>query len=169
MITLVEKEEATVIEAEVKKRRQRLGGQTLSARDTQKAVEAERMITSRLPSLYTAVLNDPDASEKEELRREMETRLLVHWRTLLAALPSSFDPTSLDLTAVPKRKEVLAAEMLEKERVRKETEALAKGMVLIKVRQESAWNVVLEWGDRYGEWEEIDWLQLNEYLNLFPE
>ncbi len=96
-------------------------------------------------------------------------RLLIHLRTLLAALPSSLDPTSLDLTAVPKRKDVLLAEEEDKKQARDEAEELARGMVLIRVAQESAWSVVLEWGDMYAEWTSINWIELNDFASLFPE
>lgn len=141
----------------------------MSASETRKAVESEKMKQSRLVQLYQSILNDPDASGQEELRRDIENRLLVHLRTLLAALPSSFDPTDLNLAAVPKPKDVLAVEEEEKRRARDEVEELARGMVLIRVQQESAWDVVIEWGDRFGEWESMDWIELNDFASLFTE
>lgn len=169
VVSIIEKEECQAIEAEIKKRRQRLGGQTMSANETKKAVESEKMKGSRLVGLYQSILNDPDASGQEALRRDIENRLLIHLRTLLAALPSSLDPTSLDLTAVPKRKDVLLAEEEDKKQARDEAEELARGMVLIRVAQESAWSVVLEWGDMYAEWTSINWIELNDFASLFPE
>ena len=169
VVSLVEAEESNLIETEIKKRRQRLGGQTLSAVETRKLVEGEYLARSQLVGLYQAVLDDPDASEKEELRREVEHKLLVHLRTLLAALPSSLDPPTLNLAAVSKRKEVLQSEESEKARVRTEVENLAKGLVVIRSREEGAWHVVLEWTDRYAEWERIDWRELATFVELFPE
>lgn len=124
---------------------------------------------SRLPSLYRAVMDDPDASGDEELRRQVERKLLMHLRTLLRALPSSFDETSLDLRKGEKKKEVKEEEDRLKAAVRSDVEELAKGMVLIGVADESAWCVVLEWKDRYGEWEKVDWRELERYSALLPE
>ena len=169
IVALVEAEESTLIETEIKKRRQRLGGQTLSAVETRKLIEGEYLARSQLVALYQAVMDDPDASEQEELRRAVEHKLLVHLRTLLAALPSSFDPPTLNLAAVFKRKEVLQAEELEKNRVRAEVENLAKGLVVIRSPEEGAWHVIIEWTDRYAEWERIDWRELETYTEIFPK
>lgn len=169
VVSLAEAEESQLIESEIKKRRQRLGGTTLSAAETRRAVEGEFMKGSRLPGLYRAVLEDPDASDREELRRDVERKLLVHLRTLLRALPSTFDETSLDLKKIEKRKEVKEEDERLKGSVRWEVEQLAKGMVLIGVEEESAWLVAMEWTDRYGRWEDVDWRELERYWTLFPE
>lgn len=168
VIQLVESEERTAIENEVKKRRQRLGGPTLSAAATRLQVEGQVMRTSMLPQLYRQVLDDPDASGQDDLRRDMEKRLLVHLRTLLRALPSSFDAKDVDLKRVEKRVEVKREEEIEKGRVRKEVEELASGMVLIGIPEEVAWMVELEWSDRPGVWDDIDWRELSRYAALFP-
>lgn len=169
VIQLVESEERTTIENEVKKRRQRLGGPTLSAAATRLQVEGEVMRMSLLPQLYRQVLEDPDASGQDDLRRDMERRLLVHLRTLLGALPSSFDVKDVDLKRVEKRVEVQREEEGEKGRVRHEVEELASGMVLIGIPEESAWRVRLEWSDQGGVWDEMDWRELSRYAALFPQ
>lgn len=141
----------------------------MSASETRKAVEAEKMKESQLVPLYESILNDPDASERDDLRRDIEARVLLHWRTLLAALPSSFDLPSLNLSAIAKRKDQLLLEERDKKAAREAAEDLARGMVLIGVQHESAWNIVLEWSDRYAEWEKMDWIELDAYTKLFPE
>lgn len=144
---------------------------TLSASETRRAVSSELMKESRLPMLYRAILEDPDASSQEELRREIEKHLLTHMRTFLSSLSSSFDETSLDLKALPKTATILTEEEAWKARSRGEVEELAGGMVLIGVGEESAWEVKMEWGDGYcGEkTEEWDWNELGKYKELFPE
>lgn len=127
------------------------------------------MRSSRLPSLYRSVLDEPDASGDEELRRGIEKKLLIHLRTLLRALPSSFDETSLDLRKGEKKKEVKDEEDRLKAQVRGDVEELARGMVIVGVPEGSAWGVALEWQDRYGEWEKVDWRELERYSALFPE
>lgn len=169
LVSLAEAEESQLIEAEIKKRRQRLGGQTLSASETRRAVEGEFMRSSRLPNLYRAVLDEPDASADEELRRGVERKLLLHLRTLLNALPSSYDETSLDLRKGEKKQEVREEEDRLKALVRGDVEELARGMVLIGVPDESAWIVGIEWKDRYGDWSKVDWRELERYSTLFPE
>lgn len=170
VVSLTEAESNQLIEAEIKKRRQRLGGQTLSAADTRRAVEGEFLRDSRLPDLYRAVLEEPDASEQEELRRETERKLLNHLRTLLRALPSSFDAaTSIAMNKVEKRKEVKDEEERLKGATRSKVEELASGMVLIGIAEERAWEVVLDWQDRYGAWDSVNWRELERYWDLFPE
>lgn len=161
--------ETNALEGEVSKRRQRLGGQTLSAAETRRAVQREQMVSSRLPALYRAVLNDPDAGSREELRRETERKLLEHLRTLLASLPSEYDLLTVDLKKVAKRKEDVEREREAKARVRDEVEDLAKGMVIVGVQDEAAWRVVIEWSDRNGELDRLDWSVLGRYVELFPE
>lgn len=151
------------------KRRQRLGGTTLSAAETRRRVDSDLLPSSALPGLYRAVLEDPDAGNDEELRRGTERKLLEHLGTLLGALPSGFDGTNLDLKAVEKRKEVKEEEERVKGEVRREVEELAEGMVLIGVPEERAWRVALDWRDRYGRWEEVDWREVGRYCELFPE
>ncbi|SGY22813.1 BQ5605_C019g08861 [Microbotryum silenes-dioicae] len=179
LLSLTEAQETNLIESEIKKRRQRLGGPSLSASETRKLVEREYMLSSKLPDLYKVILEDPDASEREELRRQVEGKLLRHWQTLLFALPSSFDEASLDLsisklgeTGKGKVSDVAGRKEEDdrvKNSVRWEIEQLTKGMVLIEVEDELAWKVQLDWGDRFGNWEEIDWRLLNKFKDKFPD
>ena len=53
--------------------------------------------------------------------------------------------------------------------MRMEVEELARGMVVVRAREEKAWQVEMEWSDRYATQEDIDWRQLEHYETLFPE
>ena len=142
----------------------------MSAAETRRRVEAEFMPASGLPPLYRAILDDPDAGSDEELRRATEKKLLVHLGTLLKSLPSSFDArTSVDLKAVEKRKDVKDREEIDKARVRDEVEELARGMVVVGVAEEDAWRAVMDWRDRYGRWDAVDWRELERYCDTFPQ
>lgn len=166
MITTIE---TSALESEVSKRRQRLGGQTLSAAETRRRVQAEQLVHSRLPAIYRAILDDPDAGGQEELRRDVEGKLFGQSRVLLASLPSEFDLAVVDLKKAAKTKEQVAAEAELKGRVRAEVEDLARGMVIVGVQDEGAWRVVLEWSDRNYSPNSLDWSTLGRYTELFPE
>ena len=75
----------------------------------------------------------------------------------------------MDLKKVEKRKEVKDEEEREKTRIRNEVEELAGGMVLLGIPEEMAWSAVLEWSDRGGTWERMDWRELGRYWEIFPE
>ena len=90
MIALVEGDERRRIEAEVKRRLTRLTGAPLSAEATTKAVSREVMATSRLPALYEAALEHPQASDSA--RRDAEAKLLDRLVSHLTAIPSPFAP-----------------------------------------------------------------------------
>ncbi len=166
MVTTIE---TNALESEVSKRRQRLGGQTLSAAETRRRVQAEQLVHSRLPALYRAILNDPDAGSQEELRRDVEKKLFEHLRTLLTSLPSEFDLATVDLKKQPKTKDQVQAEAGIKGQVRAEVEDLARGMVIVGVQDEAAWRVVLEWADRDPDLTSLDWPTLGRYIELFKE
>jgi len=160
--------ETNQFDSEVSKRRQRLGGQTLSAAETRRQVQAEQLVNSRLPSIYRAILNDPDAGSQEELRRDVEKKLFEHLRTLLASLPSEFDLATVDLKKAAKTKDQVEAERHVKAQVRSEVENLAKGMVIVGVAEEAAWRVELEWSDVNAKVDSLDWPSLGRYIDLFP-
>lgn len=104
MINLISDLETSALENEIKKRRQRLGGPSLTAEETRRQVQAEQLPNSKLPDLWRAVLNDGDAADNEGLRRDIEKKLLAQLRTTLSSLPSSFDPPTVDLTTKAKPK-----------------------------------------------------------------
>lgn len=146
-----------------------MNGPGLTTIEIRKQVESEWMRESRIPSLLRAILDDPDAGSQEELRRETERKLLNHRRTYLRSLPSSWDPTDLNLKKVEKRLEVKEEDEERKGKVRKEVEELASGMVLIGIVEESAWQLVLEWSDDYADWDTMNWRELERYSEFFPE
>lgn len=146
-----------------------MNGPGLTTIEIRKQVESEWMRESRIPNLLKAILDDPDAGNQEELRRETERKLSNHRRTYLKSLPSRWDPTDLNLKKVEKRSEVKEEDEERKGKVRKEVEELAGGMVLIGVVEESAWQVVLEWSDDYADWDKMSWRELDRYCELFPE
>ncbi|KAK4701573.1 superkiller protein 3, partial [Phenoliferia sp. Uapishka_3] len=170
LTSLTESFESSSLTSELNRRRQRLGGTTLSAAETRRRLEAEMMPSSGLPGLYKAILEDPDAGSDEELRRNTERKLLGHLGKVLKALPSSFDERSeVDLKKVEKRKEVMEEEERDKERVRGEVEELARGMVVVGVKEEEAWRITMDWRDSFGTWESVDWRELERYCEIFPE
>ncbi|KAK4048297.1 Superkiller protein 3 [Microbotryomycetes sp. JL201] len=170
LASLIESQELDVIESETKKRRQRLGGPTLSATETRRQVESEQMRSSQLPLIYKTILEEPDASHDDELRRRFEKKLLVHFRTLLRASPSSFDEQKIDLSGTSTRAGDDSKKREQdtfKDSVRGRVEELAKGMVLIGVPEQSAWQVVIEWQDSFAE--SVDWRLLDRYAEVFPD
>ncbi|GAA5901083.1 hypothetical protein JCM6882_006112 [Rhodosporidiobolus microsporus] len=177
LISLTSSLETAALEAEIKKRRQRLGGPALTAEETRRQVQAEQLPSSRLPELWRAVLDDPDAANDEGLRRETERQLLHHLATTLRSLPSPFDAPTIDLSTKAKKEKSPAEaekEVAAKAYYRDQVEELAKGMVLINVLEPLAWEVVLEWGDKFGdgevaEWRKERWDELRRLGELFPE
>lgn len=175
VISIISDQETTALENEIKKRRQRLGGPSLTAEETRRQVQAEQLPSSRLPDLWRAVLEDADAADNEPLRRDIEKKLLAQLRTLLASLPSSFDPPTVDLTskAKPKTREEAATQDQVKGSYRHQVEVLARGMALIGVADVEAWEVSVEWSDGFASdlttWPQEAWGQLARYGSVLPE
>ncbi|BGP55553.1 Superkiller protein 3 [Rhodotorula sphaerocarpa] len=176
LTSLISAIESAAVEAEIKKRRQRLGGPAMTAEATTKQVQAELLPFSRLPGLWRQILDDADAGSDEGLRRDTERRLLVHLRTTLAALPSSFDPPSVDLSGGKQKKSEAdaSADQEKKDRYRVEVEALARDMCVIGVSEGMAWEVEVEWSDVYADadpadWPADHWNALEVFASHFPE
>lgn len=176
LTSLISAIESAAVEAEIKKRRQRLGGPAMTAEATTKQVQAELLPFSRLPGLWRQILDDADAGSDEGLRRDTERRLLVHLRTTLAALPSSFDPPSVDLSGGRQKKSEAdaSADQEKKDRYRVEVEALARDMCVIGVSEGMAWEVEVEWSDVYADadpadWPADHWNALEVFASHFPE
>ncbi|BGP70551.1 Superkiller protein 3 [Rhodotorula toruloides] len=95
----------------------------------------------------------------------------------LRALPSSFDPPSLDLSAKakPKTEKQIEAERDAKDDYRAQVEDLAHGMVLIGVPDGSAWEVEFEWSDSFADGCGLEGLtkgsrdKLQRLADTFPE
>jgi len=177
LITLISAIETATVDAGIKKRRQRLGGPALTAEETTRQVQAELLPQSQLPGLWRQVLEDPDAGNDESLRRDIERRLLAHLRTTLRALPSPFDPPTVDLSTKAKVKSAEDAEREQaaKDYYRREVEGLAQGMVVIAVPEPTAWEAAIEWSDLFadsehvGQWPKERWDLLRRQAELFPE
>ncbi|GAA5820347.1 hypothetical protein JCM11251_005586 [Rhodosporidiobolus azoricus] len=177
LVSLTSSLESVALEAEVKKRRQRLGGPALTAEETRRQVQAEQLPSSRLPELWREVLNDPDAANDESLRRDTERQLLHQLATTLRSLPSPFDAPTIDLStkAKPTKSQAdMEKEIAAKAYYRDQVEQLAKGMVLINVVEPLAWEVALEWSDKFGDsdiacWRKERWDELRRLGELFPE
>ncbi|GAA6060942.1 hypothetical protein JCM10212_003850 [Sporobolomyces blumeae] len=174
VINLISDLETTALENEVKKRRQRLGGPSLTAEATRRQVEAEQLPSSRLPALWRSVLDDPDAANDEPLRRDIEKKLLEQLRTVLRALPSSFDAPVVDLTTKPKVKSPQEVEREDRAKgaYRAEVEQLARGISLIGIANDAAWQVAVEWSDGFADpletWPREAWGQLARLGEVFP-
>jgi hypothetical protein len=98
--------------------------------------------------LYSQVLDHSYASD--DLRRMIESKLLRYRQALLFALPSPVVASPPE--AVSEKERAQAAEKarrlaLAKDEAREETETLAKGMVLLKLPDELAWTIMLDWID----------------------
>ncbi|KAJ8294039.1 hypothetical protein OF846_002626 [Rhodotorula toruloides] len=161
IIAHISEKETAAVDAEIKKRQQRLDGPALTAKETTCQVQAKMLLQS----------ND------EPLRRDVERRLLAHLRMTLRALPSSFDPPSLDLSAKakPRTEKQIEVERDAKDGYRAQVEDLAHGMVVIGVPDGSAWGVEVEWSDSFADGRGLEGLtkgsrdKLQRLADTFPE
>ncbi|KAL7276275.1 Superkiller protein 3 [Rhizina undulata] len=136
---IIEAEEKVKINKEIASRRSRLG-----ARPGSVEVEVKREVlgTSPLEELYQNILN---WSDDEELRRQIDCKLLQHAYDKLQILPKE-----------------------NKSEQRSKVENWARGLVILKYPFELAWNIILEWTDceSIGEHEAN---VLREYVQHFPQ
>ncbi|BGO91433.1 Superkiller protein 3 [Rhodotorula toruloides] len=161
IIAHISEKETAAVDAEIKKRQQRLDGPALTAKETTCQVQAKMLLQS----------ND------EPLRRDIERRLLAHLQMTLRALPSSFDPPSLDLPAKAKLKteKQIKAERDAMDGYRAQVEDLAHGMVVIGVPDGSAWGVEVEWSDSFADGRGLEGLtkgsrdKLQQLADTFPK
>ena len=163
-----EHDEDLAINREVDKRRQRLTT-TTSAEETRKAVLRETMSKSELPALYQKVLDSHTAAE--DVRRETEDKLLRYLHTLLIALPNPFPAlANAAVSEAAREQEETRAKVARKEKnaIRGRVEELARGMTTLKLPNELAWSILLEWRDmeEAGDW---DIYSLKRYMDLYPE
>ena len=148
MIALIEGDEQRRIEAEVKRRRTRLTGTPMSAEETTKAVSREVMATSRLPALYEAALEHPQASDSA--RRGAEAKLLDHLVSLLTSIPSPFAPvleSARSEVQIEEHRRALDEAKAEKARLRERIDELVRGMIILRIPNELAWRIALDWHD----------------------
>ncbi|KAF9071064.1 TPR-like protein [Rhodocollybia butyracea] len=145
LVAIIEREEETFIRKEFEKRRTRLNAGPPD--QIRKQIGCEVWGNSRLPSLYTLVLNHPNTTD--ELRRETDAKLLRYNYTYMVALPST------EQTATTKMQ------------IMKEIENLISGTVLLHIPDELAWTLFLEKKDveTIGDY---DYALLQEFMELFP-
>lgn len=139
-------DESNNIIKETDKRRMRLSsGKALSAEQTKRAVQAEVMPRSKLPELWRSVLDHPQTTDAQ--RRAAESKLLWHQWTLLISLSTN---STL------------------KNEVKERVQELAQGMVLIRLPDPKAWEIVLDWAD-VDCVEAYDEFMLKQLLNVFGQ
>lgn len=151
IVSNAEKEEEDAITKEINKRRTRLSV-TTSAEETKKSVLREVMLVSDLPSLYEKVLAHHLAPD--ELRRSTEQKLLRYLHTLLLALPSPFLKSPDAAVSEAKRSEeeaVAGRSRRQKDEIRAKVEEMARGMTTLRLPDELAWTIMLEWPDMQSE------------------
>ncbi|KAI0915649.1 hypothetical protein AcW1_003803 [Taiwanofungus camphoratus] len=146
IVSLHEQEEEEMIRKEIAKRRTRLGA--AGPEELQKEVNREILGSSRLPNLYSEIMNHPNTPD--DLRRATESKLLRHKQRLLYALPAVGISSS--------RKALIAAEL----------EDLVNGMVMLGIRDELAWYLFIE-GKDATTLEEYDYGTLRQVTRLFPD
>lgn len=144
IIGIIEKNEQSAFEAEVMKRRTRLGA--AGPEQIKRDVTREIWSASKLPELYQEVMSHPHAAD--ELRREAESKLLKHKQQLLFALPLT------DKFAAQKAK--LASEVQD----------LVSGMVLLKIPNELAWTLFIESKDAKTIFD-YDTSVLSQFVRMF--
>ncbi|KAL5485002.1 SKI3 [Sanghuangporus weigelae] len=147
IILLMETEEETTLVREIEKRRMRLDSAHASPEELKKQIGLGIWSMSKLPDLYSEIINHPNTSD--ELRRESEAKLLRYKHRHRRALPLS----GVD----GKIKTKLGIEVQE----------MIDGAVLLNIPDEFAWSLYIEGKDvdntkSYG----LD--VLRRYTDLFP-
>jgi superkiller protein 3 len=163
-----ESTESKSISDEIDRRRKRLTT-TTSAEETRRIVLKEIMYKSPLPDLYDQILNHHSAPD--EMRRETEVKLLRHLHTTLQSLPSPFLNISSTLSESALAEKQNTAKIFAKQKVgmRGRIEELVNGMITLKIEDELAWQIGLEWPDLENEKKGWDEYNLKRYMNIYPE
>ncbi|KAK2467787.1 hypothetical protein APHAL10511_000082 [Amanita phalloides] len=143
--SLIESYEEDMMSKEIQKRRTRLNAPDL--KQLQKLVGQEVWSSSRLPEIYTEILNHPDAADDQ--RREAESKLLRYKYRYLCSLPN--DDTSIEM----------------KKRILCDVDELIRSAVVLQIPDEFIWNLSLEHQDSemVGTY---DRQLLQDFLKLFP-
>ncbi|EIN11575.1 superkiller protein 3 SKI3 [Punctularia strigosozonata HHB-11173 SS5] len=145
IVELSERAEENSIEKEIEKRRTRLGAS--SAQQLRLEVGREYWSISKLPRLYTDIINHPNTSD--ELRRATESKLLRHKQRYLFALPSSGDAAST------------------KSQLAEEVQDLVNGAVLLEIPDELAWELYIASKD-VDTLEAYDFALFRRFMCIFP-
>ncbi|KAF5351978.1 hypothetical protein D9756_007386 [Leucocoprinus leucothites] len=122
IVDLTEKQEKAHMDKEVERRRTRLGSG--SPEQVRREVGREIWAASRLPGLYTQIMNHPNCSDN--LLRTTESKLLRYKANYLHALPATEEFAAL------------------KADLRAAVNELVRGIVLLKLPNEFAWTLYIE-------------------------
>lgn len=173
IIHLSEKWEADTIQKEVDKRRMRLDGANKGKEALIKEVRLEAYSVSRLPYFYEQILAHPKA--EDELRIEVEAKLLRHRYALLTSFPpkqltSGNAPTgtaAVDRQQQEKQQQAEQQQDESKRALRDEVLKLASGMVIIGRPDELAWSIDLEWRPLFS-LADLRLELIRKFVTLFP-
>ncbi|SNX81782.1 related to antiviral protein SKI3 [Melanopsichium pennsylvanicum] len=173
IVQLSEKYEADLIQKEADKRRMRLDGANKGKEALISQVRLEVYTVSKLPVLYEQVLAHPKA--EDELRVEVEAKLLRHRVGLLTSYPSKSlaRGTAPNGTAAVDRKAQQAQELADakqeslKQQLRDDILKLASGTVIIGNPDELAWQIDLEWRP-LPSLVDLQLEKIRTFITLFP-
>jgi superkiller protein 3 len=162
IIEVLQTEQDQSISREISKRRTRLTSVPKNAAQTRADVINEVYPSSLLPELWQQVLDHPLADD--QTRRDTEAKLLMFYLDWLESLPShctdELPHTSKRTSAGSTAAESQAASRLknqqEKERIRHKVEDLARGQAILKIPNQKAWDIVLDWGEILPDGESTD-------------
>lgn len=107
----------------------------------------------------------------DSLRRETEHKLLVYLHTYLLSLPSPFsdaNASAMSESAAAERQNLARLSGGEKDRIRAKLQALASGMVTLRIPDPLAWQITFEWPDKRVE-DEWDIYLCKRHIEIFPE
>ena len=129
----------------------------------------EIMSRSQLPDLYEQLLSHHMAGD--DLRRSTESKLLHYQYDLLLAWPDPFigppdSAISDEVRSLAERTARISAS--EKDRLRAKLLETANGMTTLRLADELAWTIVLEWRDMQSP-PDYDEYQLKRYMDIFPD
>jgi len=161
IIALVQTEQDEAISREISKRRTRLTSVPKNAAQTRADVICEFYPTSLLPKFWQQVLDHPLADD--ETRREIEGKLLTFYTEWLESLPSPLvdeipnnaqriGTSSTDQSQTATRSKKQEA----KDSIRHKVEDLARGQAILKISNQKAWDIVLDWGEILPDGETTD-------------
>lgn len=136
LCSILEDAESTRISTEIAKGRQRLG---IKLDDLTAEVKNEVYLTSELEAIYIEIIN---WSHEEAVRREAERKLLAHAVDRLRVSKSVEKPDQLARVV-----------------------NVARGMTIVKVPNELAWSIVLDWMDT--NLCDLDMNMLSLFVSLF--
>ncbi|WAR61977.1 hypothetical protein PtB15_14B70 [Puccinia triticina] len=152
IIELVQTEQDETISREISKRRTRLTSVPKTGAQTRAEVINEVYPSSLLPQYWQQVLDHPLAGD--ETRREVEAKLLAFYIDWLESLPSPFAdeiPNSTKRIETGSTAESHASSRLKKQEakdsIRHKIEDLAQGQAILRISNQKAWDIVLDWGE----------------------